>query len=185
MLNSIWHPGLIVFVTDSNVLVVLFWRWVGCVCNRFKCTCCIVLKVSGLPNPEIMWLLNGRPIYPDYTHRMLVRENGIHSLVIDPLTQNDAGTYTCIASNKAGQSSFCLELRVVGEIATAAIYIHLYKCIWKWLLKESINLNHRRLEESNYIMSTVFVFQRKRWSTHPSLWRSSRTQALPRAPQSD
>lgn len=73
-----------------------------------------VLQVSGLPNPELMWLVNGRPIYPDLYHKMLVRENGIHSLVIDPLTQNDAGTYTCIASNKAGQSSFSLELKVVG-----------------------------------------------------------------------
>ncbi|XP_016420901.1 myopalladin-like [Sinocyclocheilus rhinocerous] len=72
-------------------------------------------KVSGLPHPEIMWLLNGKPIYPDLTHRMLVRENGIHSLVIDPLTQADDGTYTCIASNKAGQSSFGLELRVVAQ----------------------------------------------------------------------
>ncbi|XP_073690642.1 myopalladin-like [Garra rufa] len=77
--------------------------------------CRLDCKVSGLPHPEIMWLLNGKPIYPDLTHRMLVRENGIHSLVIDPLTQADDGTYTCIASNKAGQSSFCLELKVVGH----------------------------------------------------------------------
>lgn len=74
-----------------------------------------VFQVSGLPNPELMWLVNGRPIYSDFYHKMLVRENGVHSLVIDPVTQNDSGTYTCIASNKAGQSSFCLELRVVGE----------------------------------------------------------------------
>lgn len=74
-----------------------------------------VFQVSGLPNPELMWLVNGRPIYPDLYHKMLVRENGVHSLVIDPLTQNDAGTYTCIASNKAGQSSFSLELKVVGK----------------------------------------------------------------------
>uniref|UniRef100_A0A8C1AV46 Myopalladin n=1 Tax=Cyprinus carpio carpio TaxID=630221 RepID=A0A8C1AV46_CYPCA len=77
--------------------------------------CRLDCKVSGLPHPEIMWLLNGKPIYPDLSHRMLVRENGIHSLVIDPLTQADDGTYTCIASNKAGQSSFCLELRVVEK----------------------------------------------------------------------
>lgn len=74
-----------------------------------------VFQVSGLPNPELMWLANGKPIYPDLYHKMLVRENGIHSLVIDPLTQKDAGTYTCIASNKAGQSSFSLELKVVGK----------------------------------------------------------------------
>ncbi|XP_041803214.1 myopalladin isoform X2 [Chelmon rostratus] len=77
--------------------------------------CRLDCKVSGLPNPELMWLANGRPIYPDLYHKMLVRENGVHSLVIDPLTQNDAGTYTCIASNKAGQSSFSLELKVVEK----------------------------------------------------------------------
>ncbi|KAM9726570.1 myopalladin isoform 2-T2 [Menidia menidia] len=77
--------------------------------------CRLDCKVSGLPNPELMWLVNGRPVYPDLYHKMLVRENGIHSLVIDPLTQNDAGTYTCIASNKAGQSSFSLELTVVEK----------------------------------------------------------------------
>uniref|UniRef100_A0A087XWW9 Myopalladin n=1 Tax=Poecilia formosa TaxID=48698 RepID=A0A087XWW9_POEFO len=77
--------------------------------------CRLDCKVSGLPSPELMWLVNGRPIYPDLNHKMLVRENGVHSLVIDPLTQNDAGTYTCIASNKAGQSSFSLELKVVEK----------------------------------------------------------------------
>nr|XP_043901187.1 myopalladin isoform X3 [Solea senegalensis] len=77
--------------------------------------CRLDCKVSGLPNPELMWLVNGRPIYPDLYHKLLVRENGIHSLVIDPLTQRDGGTYTCIASNKAGQSSFSLELKVVEK----------------------------------------------------------------------
>ncbi|KAM4730138.1 myopalladin isoform 2-T2 [Anableps anableps] len=77
--------------------------------------CRLDCKVSGLPSPELMWLVNGRPIYPDLNHKMLVRENAVHSLVIDPLTQNDAGTYTCIASNKAGQSSFSLELKVVEK----------------------------------------------------------------------
>ncbi|XP_077437499.1 myopalladin [Vanacampus margaritifer] len=77
--------------------------------------CRLDCKVSGLPNPELMWLVNGRPVYADLYHRMLVRENGIHSLVIDPLTQKDAGSYTCIASNKAGQCSFSLELKVVEK----------------------------------------------------------------------
>uniref|UniRef100_A0A3Q1F5H5 Myopalladin n=1 Tax=Acanthochromis polyacanthus TaxID=80966 RepID=A0A3Q1F5H5_9TELE len=77
--------------------------------------CRLDCKVSGLPSPELMWLVNGKPIYPDIYHKMLVRENGIHSLVIDPLMQGDAGTYTCIASNKAGQSSFSLDLKVVEK----------------------------------------------------------------------
>uniref|UniRef100_A0A673FPZ3 Myopalladin-like n=1 Tax=Sinocyclocheilus rhinocerous TaxID=307959 RepID=A0A673FPZ3_9TELE len=91
---------------------VTCWRKSSETTGRISCSGHLIVQtgpvrnrtmVSGLPHPEIMWLLNGRPIYPDLTHRMLVRENGIHSLVMDPLTQADDGTYTCIASNKAGQ----------------------------------------------------------------------------------
>lgn len=71
--------------------------------------------MSGLPNPDLMWLLDGIPVVPNFTHKMLVRENGIHSLLIDPLTASDAGTYTCIATNKAGQNAFSLELSIVGK----------------------------------------------------------------------
>ncbi|XP_069756931.1 myopalladin isoform X2 [Narcine bancroftii] len=81
-------------------------------------------KVSGLPNPDLIWLLDGKPILPDVIHKMLVRENGIHSLLIDHLTANDAGTYTCIATNKAGQNSFSLDLSVVAkEITRTPVFV--------------------------------------------------------------
>uniref|UniRef100_A0A8C2PBN1 Ig-like domain-containing protein n=1 Tax=Capra hircus TaxID=9925 RepID=A0A8C2PBN1_CAPHI len=72
--------------------------------------CRLDCKVSGLPPPELTWLLNGQPVLPDTSHKMLVRETGVHSLLIDPLTQRDAGTYTCVATNKTG-----LELTVVAK----------------------------------------------------------------------
>lgn len=71
--------------------------------------------MSGLPTPDLVWQLNGHTIRPDSAHKMLVRENGVHSLVIEPVTSRDAGIYTCIASNRAGQNSFNLELIVAGE----------------------------------------------------------------------
>uniref|UniRef100_A0A8C5RS78 Myopalladin n=1 Tax=Laticauda laticaudata TaxID=8630 RepID=A0A8C5RS78_LATLA len=77
--------------------------------------CRLDCKVSGLPLPDLMWLRNGKPVLPDATHKMLIRENGVHSLLIDPLRQNDAGIYTCIATNKTGQNSFSLELSVVEK----------------------------------------------------------------------
>ncbi|KAB0382583.1 hypothetical protein FD755_004500 [Muntiacus reevesi] len=77
--------------------------------------CRLDCKVSGLPPPELTWLLNGQPVLPDASHKMLVRETGVHSLLIDPLTQRDAGTYTCVATNKTGQNSFSLELTVVAK----------------------------------------------------------------------
>lgn len=73
------------------------------------------LQVSGLPTPDLIWQLNGQTIRPDSAHKMLVRENGVHSLVIEPVTSRDAGIYTCIASNRAGQNSFNLELIVAGR----------------------------------------------------------------------
>lgn len=76
---------------------------------------CWPLQVSGLPTPDLIWQLNGQTIRPDSAHKMLVRENGVHSLVIEPVTSRDAGIYTCIASNRAGQNSFNLELIVAGK----------------------------------------------------------------------
>ncbi|XP_041117144.1 myopalladin-like isoform X3 [Polyodon spathula] len=86
--------------------------------------CRLDCKVSGLPTPDLLWLVNGESVLPDNTHKMLVRENGVHSLLIDPLMQSDAGTYTCIATNKAGQNSFCLELTVVAkEVKKAPVFL--------------------------------------------------------------
>ncbi|XP_063012309.1 palladin isoform X5 [Melospiza melodia melodia] len=86
--------------------------------------CRMELKVSGLPTPDLSWQLNGRPIRPDSNHKMLVRENGVHSLIIEPVTARDAGIYTCIASNRAGENSFSLELTVAAkEVQKAPVFI--------------------------------------------------------------
>ncbi|XP_056416962.1 palladin isoform X1 [Hyla sarda] len=79
--------------------------------------CRMDCKVSGLPTPDLSWQLNGRPVRPDNSHKMLVRENGVHSLIIEPVTTRDAGIYTCVASNRAGQNSFTLELIVAARDA--------------------------------------------------------------------
>ncbi|KAJ7422377.1 hypothetical protein BTVI_14297 [Pitangus sulphuratus] len=81
-------------------------------------------QVSGLPTPDLSWQLNGRPIRPDSSHKMLVRENGVHSLIIEPVTSRDAGIYTCIASNRAGENTFSLELIVAAkEVQKAPVFI--------------------------------------------------------------
>uniref|UniRef100_A0A8C7CQ66 Palladin n=1 Tax=Oncorhynchus kisutch TaxID=8019 RepID=A0A8C7CQ66_ONCKI len=86
--------------------------------------CRMDCKVSGLPTPDLIWQLNGQTIRPDSAHKMLVRENGVHSLVIEPVSSRDAGIYTCIASNRAGQNSFNLELIVAAkEIHKAPSFI--------------------------------------------------------------
>ncbi|NXP46126.1 PALLD protein, partial [Heliornis fulica] len=81
-------------------------------------------SITGLPTPDLSWQLNGRPIRPDSSHKMLVRENGVHSLIIEPVTARDAGIYTCIASNRAGENTFSLELVVAAkEVHKAPTFI--------------------------------------------------------------
>lgn len=58
---------------------------------------------------------------------MLVRENGVHSLIIEPVTARDAGIYTCIASNRAGENSFSLELIVAGNTFLLSLHAELCK----------------------------------------------------------
>lgn len=79
--------------------------------------CRMDCKVSGLPTPDLSWQLDGKPIRPDSAHKMLVRENGVHSLIIEPVSARDAGIYTCVATNRAGQNSFSLELVVAAKEA--------------------------------------------------------------------
>nr|KAF6481367.1 palladin, cytoskeletal associated protein [Molossus molossus] len=79
--------------------------------------CRMDCKVSGLPTPDLSWQLDGKPVRPDSAHKMLVRENGVHSLIIEPVTSRDAGIYTCTATNRAGQNSFSLELVVAAKEA--------------------------------------------------------------------
>ncbi|XP_059506648.1 myotilin isoform X2 [Stegostoma tigrinum] len=74
--------------------------------------CRIDCKVSGLPPPELMWYLNGRPVQQDLGHKMLVSGKGVHSLIIDAVTESDAGRYECVAINRAGQCRFTVNLEV-------------------------------------------------------------------------
>ncbi|XP_038651701.1 myotilin isoform X1 [Scyliorhinus canicula] len=74
--------------------------------------CRIDCKVSGLPPPELTWHLNGQPVQQDIGHKMLVSGKGVHSLIIDAVTERDAGMYECVAANRAGQCRFTVHLEV-------------------------------------------------------------------------
>uniref|UniRef100_A0A3Q3ALP3 Hemicentin 1 n=1 Tax=Kryptolebias marmoratus TaxID=37003 RepID=A0A3Q3ALP3_KRYMA len=52
--------------------------------------------VSGVPLPRISWTFNNK-IMPHYDHM-----NGHSELVIERVTKDDSGTYTCVAENSAG-----------------------------------------------------------------------------------
>jgi hypothetical protein len=69
--------------------------------------------VNGDTPLEITWALNGMPI--EETHRISVSTTKRNSLLsIDSASPSHAGTYTCVASNAAGATTYSAELTVNG-----------------------------------------------------------------------
>ncbi|XP_053321357.1 myotilin isoform X2 [Spea bombifrons] len=77
--------------------------------------CRINFKVTGLPNPDVTWYLNGKLVQADDLHKMIVSEKGVHSFIFEVVRACDAGSYECIATNCAGQASFILQLDVIAQ----------------------------------------------------------------------
>ncbi|XP_074069096.1 myotilin isoform X1 [Macrotis lagotis] len=77
--------------------------------------CRIDFKVSGLPAPDVTWYLNGRPVQSDELHKMIVSEKGFHSLIFEVVRASDAGTYACVAKNRAGEATFTIQLDVPAK----------------------------------------------------------------------
>ena len=95
---------------------------------------------SGRPTPEIVWYLGEARLKQDANHKvrcvcsstqcqlhcvvvvstsstracfqMVVNEEGVHSLLILHAEPSDAGAYTCLALNPAGEATFSVTLRV-------------------------------------------------------------------------
>ncbi|XP_062976855.1 myotilin isoform X6 [Elgaria multicarinata webbii] len=86
--------------------------------------CRIDFKVSGLPAPDVSWYLNGRLVHPDDFHKMIVSEKGFHSFIFEVVRVYDAGTWECVAFNRAGEASFRVKLDVIArEHRKAPVFI--------------------------------------------------------------
>ncbi|XP_026832432.1 titin isoform X1 [Drosophila erecta] len=77
--------------------------------TRFDC------RVTGNPYPEVFWLINGRQVRDDASHKILVNESGSHSLMITNVTRLDAGAVQCLARNKAGEVAIEAQLNVLEK----------------------------------------------------------------------
>lgn len=76
---------------------------------RFDCS------VRGRPPPEVTWFLGNRQVVNDATHKILINEGGVHSLMITYVNNIDAGCYTCVARNKNGEDRFSVSLQVIEK----------------------------------------------------------------------
>ncbi|RXN06313.1 hemicentin-1 [Labeo rohita] len=66
--------------------------------------------VNGIPPPSITWLKDGRPV--DTTQEFLKLESAGRVLHIQKARLEDAGKYTCVATNAAGEAQQHIRLNV-------------------------------------------------------------------------
>ncbi|XP_026643874.1 myosin light chain kinase, smooth muscle isoform X2 [Microtus ochrogaster] len=75
--------------------------------GRFSC------KVTGRPPPQVTWLKGNVPLQPS-ARLSMSEKNGMQILEIHEVTQDDLGTYTCMAVNGSGKASMSAELSIPG-----------------------------------------------------------------------
>uniref|UniRef100_A0A8C3S6N2 Ig-like domain-containing protein n=1 Tax=Chelydra serpentina TaxID=8475 RepID=A0A8C3S6N2_CHESE len=84
--------------------------------SSFKCaegqTARFDLKVVGRPMPETYWFHNGQQVVNDYTHKIVVKEDGTQSMIIVHASPDDSGEWTVIAQNRAGKATISMTLTV-------------------------------------------------------------------------
>lgn len=98
--------------------------------TRFDCV------VSGRPIPELLWFRDGIQVHDDQLHKIVVNEDGIHSLIIHAVQPYDTGHYTAIARNKAGEDTCQVSLNVQRELSCQffmALINHIYNVHTKFL----------------------------------------------------
>ncbi|CAJ0933472.1 unnamed protein product, partial [Mesorhabditis belari] len=74
----------------------------------------IVLEcpVNGIPQPSVIWTIDGKPIDPKDTRIKLHQKN--QTISIDRVKPTDQARFTCIATNKGGQTDQDFHLEVLN-----------------------------------------------------------------------
>jgi len=87
-------------------------------------------RVSGRPTPDVSWYHNGKKVSDDGTHKILINEGGDHSFMITLTTRNDAGLYTCVATNKYGEAHFDVNLTIIEkELVVAPKFVERFQTV--------------------------------------------------------
>ena len=73
-------------------------------------------RFSGLPQPEIEWFKDGKPVEDSYHFKLAFNENNSVLTILD-IKLTDEGEYRCTASNKAGTVSCTAQLSVEESVA--------------------------------------------------------------------
>ncbi|XP_052004044.1 titin-like [Xyrauchen texanus] len=87
--------------------------------SSFRCsegqTARFDLKVVGRPMPDTYWFQNGQQVVNDYTHKIVVKEDGTQSMIVVPAMPQDSGEWIVVAQNRAGKTTVSMTLTVEAK----------------------------------------------------------------------
>ena len=76
------------------------------------------VRVSGVPNPSVQWFKGSKKIEGEGKFMLIDdEEEDLFSLIIEQVAAEDVGTYTCKATNEAGEVSCKAELQLQEKTA--------------------------------------------------------------------
>ena len=59
--------------------------------------------------------ITGQQVVNDYTHKIVIKEDGTQSLIVVPAMPSDSGEWTVVAQNRAGKTTVSMTLTVDGR----------------------------------------------------------------------
>jgi len=78
-------------------------------------------RVTGVPSPNIIWHKNGHQLTNGDKYK-LKRDGEVCSLTIKDVNSDDAGLYSCIATNRDGTATCEAQLAIAPRMY--------YKCVY-------------------------------------------------------
>ncbi|XP_024880177.1 obscurin isoform X5 [Temnothorax curvispinosus] len=73
-------------------------------------------RVTGIPQPEVTWYFNDKPILKDNDKYKIKRDGDACCLYVKDCAYDDSGRYRCKAVNKGGEAECAANLAVVDKI---------------------------------------------------------------------
>lgn len=73
------------------------------------------VKVVGFPKPAVVFTRNGKEVKDDGKHIKIEEDGDSYRLIIDKVTKDDMGTYSCVAKNEHGTKSSDGDLNIKSK----------------------------------------------------------------------
>lgn len=74
----------------------------------------------------------GQQVVNDYTHKIVVKEDGTQSMIVVPAMPTDSGEWTVVAQNRAGKTTVSMTLTVEGNFSPFfPMLAYTMKSLWK------------------------------------------------------